>query len=302
MPYAPQDEPDSQSTGESKTRRNAILTEQNPIEIIEALPPSTFPVACRFSIARSQNGDETDSEYRQPSCPVDLQHSTGVYVPETTIHFDNPARRPPDREVGWRPQAFIEELTTLLDADVAEGLTAEDITLSRFTLVEVPQHLVTTDAQTGDHVVKPDLYTGEEQMTIARFRKHNSLSATHVRNELADALPGRSRTPARLTDLQVVTAKPARHGDYTTTSPGRTRYYTEAEAERTDTLERTPAHYQSRYINRQADRTRPLSPAVSDLNEFVPTLLRQTDDLVRVVKFVGHEQEHRSFVATEVRT
>lgn len=288
-----------QSLTENQTRRNAILTEQNPIDIIENLPPSVFPVSCRFSISSGRTDDEADTEYAQPSYPVDLHHATGVYVPETTVHFDNPARRPPEGEIAWRPADFVPKLKALLED--AETLSEDHISLSRITVVEVPQHLITTDAETGDHVVKPELYSDEKQLTIARFQKNNSLTATHVRNELADALPGKSRTPTRLTDLEVVTAKPFRHGSQTTARSGRDLYYTETEAERTDDLSRTPAHYQSRYINRESERTRPLGPAVSELDEFLPELLNQTDDLVRVLKFIGHEEQRQSFVATEVR-
>jgi hypothetical protein len=42
-----------------------------------------------------------------------------------------------------------------------------------------------------------------------------------------------------------------------------------------------------------------LAPAVSELSEFLPAL-SNVDELVTVVRFVGHEQEKRSFVATEV--
>lgn len=288
------------SSNETETRRNAILTKQNPIDIIKGLPPAVFPVECRFSVRQGRTQDRKDTEYRQPSYPVDLHHSAGVYVPDTTIHFDNPARRPPNDKVVWRPDGFSGKLRELFDK--ADTLSEEDISLTRITVVEVPQHLVTTDAETGDPVVKPALYDDEAEMTLARFRKHDSLSATKVRNNLSgDALPGESRTPVRLTDLISVTAKPTRHGRHTTGAPGRDRFYTDTEAEKTDNLSRTPAHYQSRYIGRESERTRPLGPAVSSLDGFVPELVRNSDGLVQVVSFVGHERERQSFVATGVR-
>lgn len=299
MSQTPQRETNRDGGGETKTRRNAILAEQNPLAIIDSLPPAVFPVTCRFGVPRGREQDHTDDTYQQPTHPVDLHHSTGVYVPETTVHFDNPARRPPDGEAAWRPDNFATRVAEILD-DV-DGLTEKDIVLSRFTVVEVPQHLATTDSETGAPAVKPELYAGENEITIAQFRKHNSLSAAHVRHELSDALPGESRTPARLTDLWKVTAKPSRHGSHTTATSGRARFYTEAEAEKTGDLDRTPAHYQSRYVNRESERTRPLGPTVSNLASFLPELLQNTDELVRVVKFIGHEQERQSFVATEVR-
>lgn len=292
--------PTTEGSSDTKTRRNAILTEQNPIEIIKELPPTVFPVECRFNISRSRTHDDTDSDYRKPEYPVDLHHSSGVYVPETTVHFGNPAVRPPEGSTVWRPKEFSARLTGMLEEDATNNMTEADISLTRFTVVEVPQPLVTTDSETGAFVVKPDAYSKEFEMSIARFQKHNSLSAAHVRNELSDALPGESRTPVRLTDLHEVTAKPARHGQHTTVSSGRKRYYTEAEAEKTGDLSRTPAHYQSQYIDRESERTRPLSPAVSDLEEFLPELVDEAEDLVRVVKFAGYEEERRSFVAEEV--
>jgi hypothetical protein len=278
-----------------------VLTEQNPIEILKTLPHSVFPVECRFKIERARTGDVEHDEFRKPAYPVSLHESTGRYIPSTTVHFDNPAQRRPENAVGWRPEEFAQQLEELLSSEPAATLTPEDIVLSRFTVVEVPPHLVTTDAETGSPAVKPELYTGENTMSIARFEKHNSLSAASVRNKLSDALPGESRTPARLTDLKEVTAKPARHGDVTTGQSGRARYYTEAEAERSGDLSRTPAHYQSRYLDRSSEETRPLGPVMSNLEKFTPSLLQDADDLVTVVKFIGHEQERRSFVATEVR-
>lgn len=292
----------SELASDTVTRRNAVLTEQNPIEVLQDLPPTVFPIECRFSIAGSRSHDSADSDFRKPEYPVDLHHAAGVYVPETTVHFDNPAVRPPENSTAWRPREFTARITELLDDDLTNNMTEDDITLTRFSVVEVPHQLVTTDAETGENIVKPALYSEEYEMAIARFQKHSSLSAARVRNDLSEALPGESRTPVRLTDLREVTAKPARHGRQTTGSPGRKRYYTDAEAEKTGDLSRTPAHYQSQYLNRESDRTRPLSPAVADLKQFLPEMVQGSDDLVRVVKFVGHEEERRSFVAEEVRS
>lgn len=285
---------------ETKERRTALLNKHNPTDIIEGLPPAVFPVTCRFSIPRATEQDESDSEYAQPQYPVNVQRPQGVYIPETTVHFDNPARRAPDGKSMWSPTRFIEKFQDVLDDH--DGLDVDAVLLSRLTVVEVPQHLVTTDSETGEPIVKPELYSDEKSMTLARFEKHASLSATHVRNEIAEALPGESRTPTRLTDLIEVTAKPSRHGTNTTAEAGRNRYYTDAEAEKTNELSRTPSHYQAEFVDRSSREHRPLGPAVSSLSDFTPELVSNADDLLRVVKFVGYEKESRSLVATEVLT
>lgn len=289
------------TTSGDSTRKDVILTEQNPIEILKELPKTVFPVECRFQISPENTRSSRDADFRTPEYPVSVRTSERVHIPETTVYFDNPAEIPPDGEVIWRPAEFIEQLEELLEADVAGQLTADNAILRRLTVVEVAPHLVTTDSDTGALAVKSSTYDDEHEMTIAQFRKHNSLSAAHVRNELADALPGESRTPARLTDVKVVTAKPARHGRKTTVSSGRSRYYTEAEAEKTGELERTPAHYQSEYLSDQSEQARPLSLVMQSPESFIPVLHDDETDIVDVVTFVGHEKQTSSFIATEVQ-
>ena len=245
--------------------------------------------------------DTAHEQFRSPDYPVDLQQPRTPYIPETTVYFENPARRPRDGTAVWRSRAFCDRLTEILDHVTDTTTATEDaLALLELEVVEVPTEFVTTDPETGETIATPDLYENEAELRIARFEKEGSLTATQVRDRLDDALPGESRTPTRLTRIEEVHAKPSRQGRTTTGSAGRAKYYTETDAENVDSLDLTPAVYQLRQLSRDGDRTRPLTPVLSDLDSMLPELMRGCPDLVSTVKFVGEERERTQFHATEV--
>jgi len=290
-----------QSPTESETTPAALLTDHNPRSVLDRLPNTIFPMRLRLHLPRGRETDTLHEQYQEPDYPVSLREPNTPYIPKSTVYFDNPAKRPPEGTTVWQPGEFHDRLADLLDhVDETTNLLTEDLTLIELEVVEVPAHFVTTDADTGEHVVKPDLYEKQGEMKIARFQKEGSLTATDVRDDLEDALPGEARTPTRLTRVEEVHAKPSRHGQTTTASAGRAQFYTETDAEQVDSLELTPAVYQLRRISDSGDRTRPLGPVLSNLDDLLPSLCKRAPDLVESVQFIGEERKQTHFHANEV--
>lgn len=286
---------------DTATTRAALLTDHDPRSVLDRLPNTVFPMRLKLQLSRSRDADTTHETFRSPDYPVDLHEPQTPYIPETTVYFKNPARRPREGAALWQSNEFRDRLDDVL-AHVTETtpLTDDALSLLELEVVEVPTPFVTTDSATGATIVTPDLYKKQAELRIARFEREGSLTATQVRDRLAEALPGESRTPTRLTRIEEVHAKPARQGRTTTGSAGRAKYYTETDAEQVDSLDLTPAIHQLRELSRDGDRTRPLTPVLSDLDAMLPELMRGCPDLVSTVKFVGEERNRTQFHATEV--
>lgn len=287
---------------ESAETRAALLTDHNPLSVLDKLPSNVFPVRMKLGLPRPRGADTTDDTYKSPSYPVSVNQPSAPYIPEQTVHFDNPVERAPDKTTAWTPPEFREKLTEVLNhlEDDHPVVNTDTLTLQEIDIVEIPSHFLTTDSTTGDLVPKPDMYDRNGEMTMVRFAKEGSLSATNVRDSIKEALPGETRTPTRLTRIKEVQAKPFRHGRTTSVSGGRAQYYTETDAEKNNDLSLTPSVYQLDELNADGDQNRPLSMVLDSLEEFVPTLVNETDGLVSKVKFVGQEREHTVFHATEV--
>jgi hypothetical protein len=286
---------------ESATARAALLADHDPRSVLDRLPNTVFPMRLKLHLPPSRDADTAHEQFRSPDYPVELQQPQTPYIPETTVYFENPARRPREGATVWRPDAFSDRLTEILDhVTDASPRSGDALSLLELEVCEVPAAFVTTDSETGEHVVTPDMYKNEAELRIARFQREGSLTATQVRDRLDDALPGESRTPTRLTRIEEIHAKPARQGRTTTGTAGRAKYYTDTDAEQVDSLDLTPAVYQLQQLARDGDRTRPLTPVLSDLESMLPELIRGCPDLVSSVKFVGEERERTQFHATEV--
>ena len=285
----------------SATTRAALLTDHDPRSVLDRLPNTVFPMRVKLKLSRARDTDTPHETFSGSDYPVDVQQPQTPYIPETTVYFENPARRPRDGASLWQPDEFSDRLTEILDhLDETTPVTPDDLTLLELETVEVPAHFVTSDPETGNIIVKPDLYEKNAKLRIACFQKEGSLTATNVRDRLEDALPGETRTPTRLTRIEEVHAKPSRQGRTTTGSAGRAKYYTETDAEQVDSLDLTPAVYQLQRLSDDSDRTRPLAPVLSELDSLLPDLLKHCPDLVATVKFVGEERERTQFHANEV--
>jgi hypothetical protein len=279
----------------------AVLTEHNPLELIKALPKPVFPISMRIGLSPRRSEDSTDAEYRKPNYPVSINRLESAYIPETTIHFDNPVERAPDGKSIWRPTEFAEKLSEILShlSDV-ENVDTDQLALSSVSLAKIPVQYLTTDEQTGDTVAKPSLYERNAEATIGRFDRIGTLNATAVRDTFAEALPGETRTPTRLVQVEEVTMKQSRQGRGSAGQSSTTRYYTEADAENVDDLSKTPAVYGLPSTRSQSDGTRPLSPILSSLDSMFPILVGETD-LLEIVKFRGRMASKQTFHAEEVQ-
>ena len=279
----------------------AVLTEHNPLELIKALPKPVFPISMRIGLSPRRSEDSTDAEYRKPNYPVSINRLESAYIPETTIHFDNPVERAPDGKSIWRPTEFAEKLSEILShlSDV-ENVDTDQLALSSVSLTKIPVQYLTTDEQTGDTVAKPSLYERNAEATIGRFDRIGTLNATAVRDTFAEALPGETRTPTRLVQVEEVTMKQSRQGRGSAGQSSTTRYYTEADAENVDDLSKTPAVYGLPSTHSQDDSIRPLSPILTSLDSMFPTLVGETD-LVEMVKFRGQMASRQTFHAEEVQ-
>lgn len=279
----------------------AVLTEHDPLELIKALPKPVFPISMRIGLSPRRSEDSTDAEYRKPNYPVSINRLESAYIPETTIHFDNPVERAPDGKSIWRPTEFAEKLSEILShlSDV-ENVDTDKLALSSVSLAKIPVQYLTTDEQTGDTVAKPSLYERNAEATIGRFDRIGTLNATAVRDTFAEALPGETRTPTRLVQVEEVTMKQSRQGRGSAGQSSTTRYYTEADAENVDDLSKTPAVYGLPSTRSQSDGTRPLSPILSSLDSMFPILVGETD-LLEIVKFRGRMASKQTFHAEEVQ-
>ena len=290
------------SGSETNTITAVLLTEHAPATILEKLPEAVFPVRMKIALPHQRSEDSAHRTFAQPEYPVTVRTPETPYIPETTVYFDNPVERAPDGDKMWRPSDFADAMGEVRDnLDDTAGVDPDNLTLTELDVVEVPDRFLTTDGVTGDIVVKPRLYKKQAEMTVARFGKEGTLSASSVRERLEGALPGESRTPVQLIELMEVQAKQQRHGAETQSTGGRAQYYTETDAEKAGDLSLTPAVYRLEATGQPNDNARPLRVAYSELSSFLPQLMRGGDEVVASVTFVGQTQERTVFQAEDVR-
>lgn len=288
--------------GSSQTQRvEYVLAKHTPWEVVESLSQTVFPVSIRFAVKPQRKNDTAHPEYTSPDYPVTVRQSGGTYIPTTTVYIDNPAVTAPRGEKIWKPAELCAKLREVCVDSLISDMSAARLSLLRFVAVEVPQRYITADSKTGETVVKPELYEDEEEMEIVTFEKNTAVNTSDVREKLGDAVTENDRTPARLTSVKTVIAKPQRHGSETVQKQGLTQYFTEAEAEATNDLSRTPAKYESESARMPGSRSRPLSVIADSLEKKVPDLLTDSDGLVTSVTFVGEETTQTVFRAEEVR-
>jgi hypothetical protein len=289
------------SDGDDTDRASAaILRFLDPIEIIEKLPPTVFPVSAKLQLDRTRRDDYAYEDYRPPDYPVEVRVPVEApYIPETTIYYDNPAERPPKNVTPTSTADFISGLKEIANHLEEETKTdPQRLYLTGLCVVEVPSQYLTFD--NGARAVKPALYEENAGMTLAYFQKDGSLSAHQVREDLDEALPGETRSPLELVRLDEVTAKPSRLGRGTTQRSGRTRYFTEREAEKSGSLDATPAIWQVNRLQQPGDDTRPLSTVIDEFDRFLPGLAET--DLIRELTFVGQTRTVERFYAEQVLT
>jgi len=279
--------------------RIAHLTEYNPISLIEVLPKPVFPVKISVEFPYTRDSDTVDDSHSTPEYPVDVQIPTIPYIPETTVYFDNPASRPPlDKQV-WTVDDFHRQFADQISYISNQRSDEVQPRVTAVTLVEIPYLYLTTDSDTGATVAKPSLYEDEGEMVILEFSRDASISATNIKSELSEGLPGESRSPIRLTKLMEATAKPSRLADGTQQTPGRARYYTTGEAVNSGDLSRTPAVYAPE--DELKAETRPLSPFIDQLDQFAPVFVRECEpELIDRIKLTGENREKTTFHATDI--
>lgn len=282
--------------GDAEELRIAYLTEADPIALLESLPNPVFPVKLTIECPPTREGDVSHPTYSKPDYPINTALPQTPYIPQSTVYFDNPASRPPSSEQVWRPQGFVDAFNEQIEAIRDER--SDDAVPTRIisaTLVEIPYTYLTTDQETGEPIAKPDLYEDEAELTIVEFSPDGSISATRIRDEM-EGLAGESVSPTRLTRMVEAIAKPTRRGRRTQQNPGRARYYTTSEAEKSGELSRTPAVYA---VDALGGETRPLSPVVQDLSKFAPQLVTEAD-IVDAGKLTGQSREKTTFVAEDI--
>lgn len=289
----------ARNTGEKTERAAAaILRLLDPIEVIESLPPTVFPVSAKIHLGRTSRDDHAYQDYRPPKYPVEVRRpAEAPYIPETTVHFDNPAERPPKNATPVSTADFVDGLNEI--ADHLESETPTDpqrLYLTGLCAVEVPSQYLTFED--GSHGVKPALYDEHAGMTMAYFQKDNSLSAHRVREELDDALPGETRTPLELIRIDEVTAKPSRLGRGTARQAGRARYFTDREAAKAGKTDATPGIWKIKRLRRPGDDARPLETVLSEYDRFLPALAET--DLLKELTFVGQTRTTERFFAEQV--
>ena len=248
----------------------AILRLLDPIEVLESLPPTVFPVSAKIQLDRTSVTDQVYQDYNPPEYPVEVRVPADVpYIPQSTVYFDNPAERHPKNTSPVPVDDFIEGLEEIADHLERETITdPQRLYLTGLCVVEVPpQYLLVEE---GKHGVKPAFYEENAEMTLAYFQKDNSLSAHSVREELEESLPGETRSPLELIRLDEVVAKPSRLGRGTTRRAGRARYFTEKEAEKAGFIETAGEnHGFSRGMNPYAPRHNPLVTPQLDMPQYL---------------------------------
>jgi len=279
--------------------RIAYLAEYDPITLVESLPKTVFPIKMTVEYPLTNNTDSVDTTHTTPEYPVDIQVPHTPYIPETTIYFDNPASRPRAKQHPWTQSEFTQKFREQLSYIKNQRSDEVKPRVTSITAVEIPYAYLTTDSETGNPAAKPELYEDEAEIAIVEFSRDASISATEIKSKLDDSLPGQSRSPIRLTKLIEATTKESRYGNITQQNPGRGRYYTAAEAEKSGELSRSPAVYAP--DNETSTQTRPLSPFIDELEQFIPVLIRECEpDIMNRAKLTGQNEEKTTFHASDI--
>ncbi|WP_440009166.1 hypothetical protein [Halomicrococcus sp. SG-WS-1] len=287
------------SNRSSEQEEVVVFDESDPIAAIESLPPTVLPVSMKLELGKTTAGDKVHETLSTPEYPVDVRVPKGRYIPASTIHFDNPAERPPRNTKAWRPERFCEKLSELLEElEDFSHIDTSRIYLNGISVVELPPRYTTTDRETGQTVSTPRLYKDEGEMTLAYFRREGGLTATRVRDDLDTAMPGQSLSPPQLVQIKEVSAKPARSSRDTQQPAGRHKYYTEEEAARTNKSDSIPAVWKLRRVASPGESIRPLTPVLDEIDEFVPAL--SESELFQPTEFKGQTKQREQFYAEEV--
>lgn len=289
------------ATAEDSDRvRSVVLTEHDPLVVLEMVPRTVFPVSMQVELGRTRGADNEYTEHDQQQLPVEPRlPDPEPYIPTTTIYFDNPAERAPDGQTMWRPDDCIKSLRKLLEHFEAEtDVDPDRLLVQRVTFAEVSAQYLTTDG--GDLVVSPKLYEEQGEFSVVTFDRDTSLTATRIRDQLDNALPGNTRTPLQLTEIVEATAKPSRLGKGTTQQASRKQYYTENDAERHNDLSVTPKIWQPRRTTTESMDARPIGPALDDLDKFIPNLAGS--ELVEKLTFTGESRTQERFYADGILT
>lgn len=285
--------------GRTDSEKALLLSDQSAISILNDLPETVFPVTAQVKLSRTTSNDTPYNGFKRPDYPVDVVRPDATpYIPKATIHFDNPAERPPEGTTAWKQRKCVRALESLLDELATDhpAMDTDRFSIEGLCVVEMPPRFLTTD--NGEHVASPELFEEGGEMTLAYFQKDTSLSAHEVREDLEDALPGERRTPLRLTRVDQVTAKPTRASRDTTQQASRRRYYTEAEADKHNDLTATPAIYKASSMTTPGESVRPLTPVVQHPSKFLPSLM--DTDLLKSVTFSGVTESRERFYAQDV--
>ncbi|TMT78032.1 hypothetical protein E2L06_18325 [Haloterrigena sp. H1] len=289
----------SKTESEAERQDAVVFDESDPLGAVECLPPTVFPVTVSLELGRTTSSDKTHTQLSTPNYPVDVRVPQGPYIPESTVHFDNPAERPPRNTEPWSPAEFENALADLLSSlDEEDHVDTDRLYLTGLTVAELPPRFVTQDETTGQSVASPDLYTNEGEMTLGTFSRDGTLSAARVREDLDTAMPGQSHSPPQLVQITEVTAKPSRSSRQTQGSAGRRRYYTESEAERAGKVDAVPGVWKMDSIASYGESYRSLNGVLSSIDRFFPAL--SEEDVLQSLSFRGQRETRERFYAEEV--
>ncbi|MGB9985774.1 hypothetical protein [Salarchaeum japonicum] len=126
---------------DSTTDRAVVVTEHDPVTVVDELPQCVFPVTATVELQRSIADDDPYEDVHPPEYPVEVREPQSVpYVPETTVYFDNPAERAPGGEQTWNPREFVtamSEVTTQLGESPADP---DELRLTGLVIAELTGH------------------------------------------------------------------------------------------------------------------------------------------------------------------
>lgn len=221
-----------------------IEDEDGPLEF----PETVFPVKIDIKLARTKAEDETveDSNghpIKPKDYPAELRVSAPApYMPQTTVHFENPVEYPKSGIKWWRFEEFLHQVQKALDrADQfapTGGVPSDRFYFSKMTLCEVPEQYVFR-GDDGRYNVETDMYEERAEVHIGRFTQRPKITDEEVRDDMGDALPGRVLKPLRLTRIRQCNVKETRGGSEALQHT-KTRYFTEGQAKQYSNLKLAP--------------------------------------------------------------
>lgn len=282
---------------DSTTDRAVVLTEHDPVTVVDELPRCVFPVTATVELQRSIADDEPYEDLHPPEFPVEVREPESVpYVPETTVCFDNPAERAPDGERAWEPREFVASMNDVATQLGDSPTDPDDIRLTGLVVAELPpRYLTSVD---GTPWAKQALFEEGGDITLGYLRKHGSLTAHEIREELGDGLPGETRAPLQLVQVSEVTAKQSLASRETVQAAGRTRYYTEPEAEKAGRPGDAPKHWKTERVQGPREEARSLDAVITDVDAFLPQFSEA--EFVQSMTFDGRTVDRERFYAEDV--